>query len=494
MSKPADESDRSPKPKKNPGPFQLSVKAVVILVATCSALFWAYRVITDSRSPATAVSRGLRSSNAVERRRAAIELGNMNSTEFGITIPALTGALQDPDAEVRTAAAMVLSRAINEAVAANFSGPELRVATLGLLEAMRDRQPAVRVAAAGSISRIYSRPSSSQRRAPFSAVEPEFVVAALGEGINNQTDDVRSAAIQTLGSIGHDSPVAPPASLVAALKDRSPKIRASAAASVATFPQGVDRVLPTLFGMLQDERREVRTAAGRAMAAVKPSPGATGTLTGFLKHRKREVRMAAAQALGNIGPEARAAIPELVRMLDERVDPKNIDIATAFPSEDPACSAALALGKVGPESPAAGEVISALAKYMGSEHAAYRWRASEALAAFGPNAASAVPELLAAVKSAAASDRCANGMGLASKAIVNIAPGSPALAEAVAVIADAVGSDSAITRRAAVAALAEFDSKVTANVIPRLRALQNDSRRPVRSSAEDALKAVNAGP
>ena len=80
-----------------------------------------------------------------------------------------------------------------------------------------------------------------------------------------------------------------------------------------------------------------------------------------------------------------------------------------------------------------------------------------------------------------------------AEALGRIAPGGPSEAEAVAALADALGSKSDSAINGAMKALRAF-GPAAAPAIPRLRALRTHRYSYVRARAEEALKALGAKP
>jgi len=150
-----------------------------------------------------------------------------------------------------------------------------------------------------------------------------------------------------------------------------------------------------------------------------------------LTNRNAEVRRIAAEALGQLGPEARAAVPDLVRAL---ADPE-ILVRRA---------SARALGQIGPEARAA---VPDLVRALADKDSYVRLSAAEALRQIGQ---AAVPDLVRAL-----------------------------------------ADEYSYVRRAAAVALGEIRS-VDAAVVAALQKALYEPNREVRLAAEDALRKISA--
>lgn len=124
-------------------------------------------------------------------------------------------------------------------------------------------------------------------------------------------------------------------------------------------------------------------------------------LAGLLADPDPETRRQAAHWLGRIGAEAGPAVPALVAALDDdrKIDPIKLDTGPWYGSldycrDDPwqvRWYATVALGRIGPEARAA---VPRLIELLDSEDAEMRLATIGALGSIGPDAAAAVPRLL----------------------------------------------------------------------------------------------------
>jgi len=125
----------------------------------------------------SALVQGLKSSDLLERRRAAAALNNMHS-EAASAAPALREALKDSDSEVRMWAALSL---ISNQIYDRATGPVL-------IEMLHHKDPAMRKIACLSLALI-----------PYAKTEKDPVISALTECASNDgNEEVRDAAASSL--------------------------------------------------------------------------------------------------------------------------------------------------------------------------------------------------------------------------------------------------------------------------------------------------------
>jgi HEAT repeat protein len=203
--------------------------------------------------------RQLKSSNATTRAKAAASLGVAENT--AATGP-LVEALRDPETDVRVAALTALG-AIGDAAGAE-----------GILTAVRESE-------AGRTAEMAAR--------------------------------IRAAASEALGQLG---PKAAPR-LVAALKDKNARVREAAIAGLGGVGgSDVERALAAALG---DDRSAIRQAAALALARAA-GQRAIEPLAAALAHRDPQTRRSAAEALGAIGgDEAASTLSAAVREKDQAV-------------------------------------------------------------------------------------------------------------------------------------------------------------------------------
>jgi beta-lactamase regulating signal transducer with metallopeptidase domain len=154
---------------------------------------------------------------------------------------------------------------------------------------------------------------------------PDSVVKALVAALDDENEDVRREALQTL--VRFRSPLAFDPMLAAA-KSSDPEIRGHAVFALGQF--GDARAVPTLTAALKDENADVRGQAAFALGRIGSADGVV-PLIAALKDAAAEVRQQAAFALGQLK------------------DPRSVDpLTAALKDADPEVRqhAAFALGQV----------------------------------------------------------------------------------------------------------------------------------------------------
>jgi HEAT repeat protein len=278
---------------------RIGIKALVALVGLFALLLWALKVSRESQ-PSYLYAAWLGDGDESRRSLAAQELGG-SGVESALAIPALTRALQsDSAAPVRKRSAVSLARVVVKLTDA----PTTAAAASALVEALRDRDPAVRAAAADGLGRI--------------GPEPEAVIPALLRAAGDENEGVRGAAVTALGLIqkkaGIDSMDVRRA-IASAMKDPSFHVREM---GIYAFWSSAEKSPAFSIALLQDG--DVRTRRS-ALAALGRHSGLAGAvvpeLTSSLADEDAIVRAGAARVLGGIFPPPRPAIPALTRALGD---------------------------------------------------------------------------------------------------------------------------------------------------------------------------------
>lgn len=267
----------------------------------------------------------------------------------------------------------------------------------------------------------------------------------------------RRRAAAELGLRGTAARPAVPA-LVRALRDRDWRVRAGAAAALAVTGAPPDRIVPPLIEAFAEEASaDYRDAVVEPVTDVLVAIGAPSVphLRDALTDPRFPVRLGAARALGALGSKARDAVPDLVRALD---DP-NFFVAT---------TAARAIERIEPEAgPGRTRDFKArLVRQLESESPLARLDAAAALRELGATAEAAVPALIERLRDP--DERRAIHMA----AMYALAAIGPAAAGAVPDLADALGSADPGIRDAARRALTSIDTPEAR------RALATDPRNP----------------
>ena len=139
----------------------------------------------------------------------------------------------------------------------------VEAATAALIGSLDDHEPEVRCAA------VYALGSIAASKNPSGIIDPQCLVNSLTAMLRDTDATVRASTIATLGVAGPAAAPDPPAALLAALGDESSFNRAASVRALARFQKGLDeRLIPTLFGLLENEQPEspVRAAWRRGLA------------------------------------------------------------------------------------------------------------------------------------------------------------------------------------------------------------------------------------
>jgi HEAT repeat protein len=286
--------------------------------------------------------------------------------------------LKDPSVRVRTRVAITLAFQMTDADVTDL-----------LLDAMQNRDESTR----------FDAQSALQALGPKAARSVDRLVGWL-KGPDAARRDL---ALNTLSSVGRDSPKALSALVVLLKSTEDPNVRRSVAYALTAFQdRGAAELIKVvddpaysridvvaalrqlrlrakaarepLVKCLDDKDRAVAVAAALALATIDPKNEAVvPVLVEGVRSSDREIRSQAVMALGQLGPLAKSAVPEVIRALQ---------------TQDTRYAALDALARIGPDAVAAVDVLTRL---LNSRDA---YAAANALGAIGPAAAPAVPRLL----------------------------------------------------------------------------------------------------
>lgn len=365
---------------------------LLVLVAAAVALVPALRYQVQGRlsgepmvegQPASYWAYAARESGSTrEREEAAAALGQLGPKARAEAVASLTQALADPEPPVRKAAATALGKV---GAADGAAGP--------LLKTLDDKDGEVRAAAARSLGDVQPN-------------DPAVVPALHARAKSDGHLPARLAAIAALGRFGDraadavptlidtlkepDSPLGSPhehaavaleaigpgtlPAVTGALGRPEPRTRIGALKVVAGLGPAARPAVPAVEKCLADENPLVRLEAVQALWVVERKPDRTVAValdhlrTTETNPRSRgQIRAKAIYILGEVGPDARAAVPELLAIL--RDDPESfIRTHTARAlgkmGRDPAIAAALEAAAKGDKDPdvcgAANEALQSL--------------------------------------------------------------------------------------------------------------------------------------
>jgi HEAT repeat protein len=358
-------------------------------------------------------------------------------------VPAMRAAFQDPDEDIRAAAAYALA-------SQGTKGFALIPDLIGLLE--RDKSTRVRRCAVSCLAAIEPEIGHPWAALLLALKEKVALPAIFRAAAHDEESGVRVSALAGLRSMRYKPKTATPV-LIAALKDQDGQARSEAAFALAeiadaktaapaliaamrgsdqdavgTFAPALREIgaegVPYMVEALSDKDEWVRAGAAKALG-TDSCPDLTEQrvllreavprLVPLLKENDPFVRECATQALGAIGRDAVAAVPALIETLKDK---------------DPLVRirAVLALGKIGP---GAARAVPDLIAILTQDASLYtRQQAADALGGIGRKAFKAVPALIEALKHDKALVRysAANALGRIGPAAW---PAIPALREAV---------------------------------------------------------------
>jgi HEAT repeat protein len=500
------EPPRAPEPETAPaesGPrttrrLQIGVRGLIVVVACSGVILWAARSLWENQNPAVSAARGLEFGNPSERVDAAHELAAMATTDPRRSIPPLLAAIGDSEARVRIATAQALGAIASSAIGTPSAGDVVPAATRGLARLLKDRDPAVR------LTTVRALLSMGLPKGTTGSIDPHEVVVALAEILGDRDDEVRLAAFGAIEHYGPLDPAGPPAALVAALEERSVKIRTAAIRALASFSCNLDPWLPFLLRCSEQDEPPVRYACWLALARWKPpavSAAAIPSLLAALGSKSRIVRSHAAIALHPYmdDPSAVGAIPALLAMIREpsepdrsplRPDPPRPEIDWNGP--DPAWLASKLLGSLSPGTESTGAVIAALAEVVRSGDPNQRFWAASALGQFGPAAEAAIPALIEALRKDVAHRESGPYLDVSAfaSALGRIAPGTKSADGVIDVLIASLQSHERM-REMAIVVLPRFGWRA-ARAIPQLRAVRDGKDARLGPAAARALKEIEA--
>jgi HEAT repeat protein len=480
--------------------FQTSVWTLVVLVACCALILWAARRFWENSDPVRVVARSvqnraiaaLRSGKSADRVDAVHELERLAGGDRALAIRSLIGALEDPETEVRVAVADALGSIGPGAMRSQSEEDGARNAATALVRCLNDPQPSVRTAATTSLGRFVS---PGGPLALNSAIDRPAVVDALASLLRDRDARVRLTAIKAL--VWPRSGTGPPRALLSALDDESAENRVTAISSLQFYDQGLDPFVPALFRLVSNDPDP--SVQGEIFSlwrtnVLKP-PALTAEvkplLIASLRSSDFKVRVLAASLLGFLKPAASEAIPELLRVLNEPLEPGVATMAKKPGIWDPAIQAALALERIAPGSADAKTVFAALIEVARSGPPSRRAWAAYALDGFGTDAAEAAPVLINVIAQSARDQNEDSTFFVTSVGgtLARITAQTPSARQAVAGLLDLLESTEMRVRVGALQALEMFGPSAAA-AIPRIRTLKNDPALPVREAAAAALARI----
>ncbi len=315
------------------------------------------------------------------------------------SVPALVKALKDPSAFVRSAAAGSLERLAETAVETESIKLETKLraaltpAVLALKAAITDSEEAVAQAVASALLLI----------------DRESLIDAT----RHEKTSVRLVAITIIGFNGVD--VAIDDLVQRVQEDDDDEVRRAAIEAIAQLGSNAEDAIDSLLKIVQeagDEIDEIELETVSTLGEIARSPDKViPVLIELLGHSDRQMRLAACLALEKYGARAEAAVPALIKVMEDKAMTETVALVLAVMGEKaiPALTELLAeedpyLRWVGVASlGAAGEVAAPAAKALGAllddRSDQVRVAAVDALGKIGPGARDAIGDLIEALTS-----------------------------------------------------------------------------------------------
>ncbi|HEV3444679.1 MAG TPA: HEAT repeat domain-containing protein [Gemmataceae bacterium] len=226
---------------------------------------------------------------AVEVRRPAALALVAIGTEAKAAVPALIKALGDDDRTVRGASVSAL----------HGIGRGGQAAEPALLQLLKDPDKDLCRSAARALVQIGS--------------SGEAALTFLSKDLKDQNTDIRWLAAAWLGQMG---PAAAPATavLIEALKDNDAGVRRYAALALSSIGNGASAAVSPLKDLLKDTDGSVRLAAALALWRIDKQKAMIDLAVRSLDDKDVATREGALVAVTGMGAEAKAAIPQLLNL------------------------------------------------------------------------------------------------------------------------------------------------------------------------------------
>jgi HEAT repeat protein len=276
--------------------FRIAFLSLAVISAVCIPPLWprmrAYYLLRCIGDPDT---------DFIARSKAMATLHGLGTS----MVPFLVDAMKGENDLARDAAADVLSR-IGPSSAPYF------------IQLLRDKRAATRAKSAAALGEI------------MPAVE--MAVPHLISALEDDDSSVRYAAALSLGYMGSVAGDAAPA-LANSLRDEDPRVRARAATALGWIgPPASDFAIPDLIVAARDPDVSVRKAVFDAFGNHRIPPLGLGAgkgigaaaipcLIAFLEDDDPSIRELSAWAMCGFGPEAKSAVPRLMKQL-KTLNPK----------------------------------------------------------------------------------------------------------------------------------------------------------------------------
>lgn len=368
-------------------------------------------------------------------------------------VPALVEVLSDDRPEIQTQALLALGKI----------GPDAASAVTKIAGSIKAEQPAVQYAAAFALGSIGAAEGADGLKAAGKSDDPMLKTLSawgLAKISPNNAVLVKQAAEQ----------------LAASLKSNDQHVRAAAARGLADLKPDPAIVGPPLVAALSDIDPEVRGNIVEAISGLgaKVVPN---VVTGL---KNPILRDASAAILARIGPDAKAALPQLVAALDDATSTGQSS-ADEFHAE-----VLMAIAAVGPNDLAKNAaIVKKCLALLKSDNEVVQRRATYVLGKVGAGAKSAT----AALRGQLSSDDESLRM-ITLWALLQITPEDQQVVKAaVPGLTKALADERPLVRLEAALALGKIGPKAAA-AKSALESLGDDSDEAVRRAAAEALKQI----
>jgi HEAT repeat protein len=359
------------------------------------------------------------------------------------TVPGLAALLADKDPLTRREAAMALAEI----------GPAAAAAIPQLTKALDDKMDCVSATYALGIIGKANAEAEAKIRKNLESPDEVLSVGSIWTLARLHPEDKKLVREAT-------------EKLVVGLKAKDELARLAAARALAALKPGPEISIAVLDKALQGADEEVIRDALRALAAGL-GPDAVPKLVEALKHEK--ARFYVVCMLGDKGPDAKAAVGELVKLLDD----KNPDVQNEVP---------MALAKIGP---AAKDAVPALVKALAEKEGHVRYGVAYALGRIGPQAIEAAPALVQMLDG-----QDESLLLISAWALTNIEPkNAKTAAKSVPILTRGLGDKTAVFRQGSAEGLKNLGALGKPAAAALKKALKDEDK-GVREMAAEALKAV----
>ena len=361
-------------------------------------------------------------------------------------VPALAETLSDDRPEVQVQALVALGKI----------GPDAASAIPQIAPLLQSKLPATQYAAAFALGNIGSPKGAAALKQATAAKDPMLKTLSAW-GLAKISPDDRDAVKNAVEQ------------LVASLKANDQFVRQAAARGLVELKAEPELVRPALIGALTDPDPTVRGNVVEAISAL----GAKATPDVMKGLKNPKIRGACATILARIGPDAKAALPDLIESLN--------DPAPAV-GDNPTPDVLVAIALIGPDK----GLVEKCRPFLSSEDEMERRTATYVLGKIGPDARPA----LAAIRNNLASDDERLRM-ISLWALLQITPKDAQVVKAaVPMLIKALDAERPLVRLEAALALGKLGPAAAAAKEELQRLAEHESDQAVKQAAAEALDKI----